>query len=128
MMAGEKCSYRIAYEKQKRRGDQLQAEIEALRAQVAELGSKNTGLEHAIAALSDTFVTVETRLTDALSLLARKGHDADCPAGRCSFVGFTGRCGESPAWHSVVKVGHKFQSPPCSDTCGLARLGVVCTT
>ncbi len=68
--------------------------------------------------------TAEAKLADALSLLAHKGHDADCPAGRCSFVGFTGRCGESPEWHKQHKVGHEYQSPPCSDACGLERCGV----
>ena len=72
---------------------ELEAEIEALRAQVA----------------------------DCQAVIRHKGHDADCPGRRCSFDGFIGKCWVSRAFHDEHKLGHEYQSPPCSDACGHDR-------
>ena len=64
---------------------------------------------------------LRAKLADCQAVIRSRGHAEGCPARHCSFVGFTGRCGESPAWHKVVKVGHEYQSPPCYESCGHDR-------
>jgi len=125
---------------------ELEAEIEALRAQVAALkgcvpelpeplyagnhlprfGIRWNGpTEPLCVPMDDGYWTpwhyAKAKHADCQAVIRHKGHDADCPARACSFVGFTSRCSQSPAWHKVVKVGHEYQSPPCSDACGHDR-------
>lgn len=62
--------------------------------------------------------TLRAKLADALSVLASRGHDADCPARRCAI------CGMGELIHGVHSWGHVYQVGPCSDACGLERCGV----
>lgn len=97
-------------------------ELVTLRAQVADKDCAVAMLAAQTRAkleLLGKVMELEAQLAECQAVIRHKGHDADCPARRCSFVGFTGRCGQSPAWHKEVKVGHAYQSPPCS--CGYSR-------
>lgn len=124
---------------------ELEAEIEALRAQVAEtrellahtvMGSlpndwplkdvAEARLHDMIALrnqVRDTCVRAEqaeAKLADALSLLAHKGHDADCESNwKCATCG-------NPHWarchlNDKEKGRHDWVAAPCSDTCGYSR-------
>ena len=90
------------------------SEIEALRAQVAQHEA------NANRALAECQALV-AKIADCQAVIRHKGHDADCPARRCRICwGFP----DAPLHRKPAPIyadEHRFQSGPCSDTCGHDR-------
>lgn len=102
-------------------GGDMQVELEALRAQVAEV---KRWKEDAVVMCAKRqcgnrdkrIADLEAQLADCQALIIRKGHDEDCPARYCVNCTLSLSAHD---WDIVTCAG--FQPSPCSDTCGVAR-------
>ena len=127
--------------------DAKDAEIEALRGQVAEIkgcvpamveplhageplprfGIRWNGpTEPLCVPMDDGYWTpwhyAEAKLADCQAVIRDRGHDADCPVTQCCKV-----CGMPKLWTAHRPMfddypeHHEFQAGPCSDACGHDR-------
>lgn len=91
------------------------AEIEVLRAQVAELTSDKAHL-HAIAALHlRTSAETRAKLADCQAFIRQRGHAEDCATRQCGICGTISRVRER---HQKF-MGHEFHPDICS--CGYSQ-------